>query len=1622
MPRARHRKTSSLAEKIAGPELMKSSRHIYEREPPNYGILAQLIRSFLIVAWFSCCCVCIVVAQVVGLPLYLVKREYFNAYVATTKESFGLAITALTEWSAPTPVRISGDRSVLGQVTLTSNGGIQTRFPDRLVLIANHQVYTDWLYLWWVTYTNQMHGHIYIILKESLKYIPLVGQGMTLYGFIFMARKWMADKPRLQHRLKSLCVRRGDSTPGSPVFDPMWLLIFPEGTNLSIRTKEVSDNYGRKNAIPPFKHELLPRSTGLYFCLQQLKGTVDYVYDCTMGYEGPPKGSYPDSYFTIRSTYLKCRPPRVVNFYWRRFALADIPLDKQEDFEAWLFERWAEKDALLDAFIETGKFPPFEDADLVEMDPNSPDIQTTSGKNHGYVEGEVRLDDEIFLPLPDLLTNFPPVPGVRQTPFARALVMAPFQNGLANGSTGGQDTVPKGAATARFSDIPSAIDIPASTFDSEVEISLQELPDDPTELCTLLDNEKAAKNFWVIIALAYAKQKQIDHAIEILTRGLASLAHGATKEKLSLLGWICWLYLIKSRQAPRVAPEGQLYSEAKTKEFYLQAATATLNEASRLNPAFPPLFLARGVLSILRASLQPPSKPVRPGTVDTSERVESLQQAIKCFDESSKAFGGRNIMAILGRARANYMLGRYGEALEGYQEALVKMPNMRDPDPRIGIGCCLWQLDFKDQAKVAWNRALTLNPDSKAANILLAAYYLHDSSRHSTSDPEFSSLYKTAMTQYTQKAFKLDKEYPMTCATFGSYFLLRKHFPTVEALARKAIELTDVNAIASDGWYLLARKEHTEGDPERALEYYNRSDQARGGADKGYPPAKFGAVQMLVKRKDFDGAKFRLEKIIQQTKNPEAMALLGSLYADEVFAASNSKEDKSAEAKKAISLLESVRTSWKADKKKLTPDESVLLYLSRLYEVSAPEKSMQCLNQVEEMQLAQIPEDERPDDVEGEKAMTEVLRERLAPQLLNNIGCFLYQADKIEQARNMLQTALNACVKAQEREDASDTDAYVTTISYNLARTYEAAGMPNEAKKVYEGLLERHSDYVEANARLTYIALRQSPTDEGPKKMAKLYEAEATNMEVRALFGWYLSKSKRRVANLAEDLEQRHYKHTLQGYDKHDRYALTGMGNLYLLTGRDMRRDGEQDKEKRRKIYEKAVEFFDKALQLDPKNAYAAQGIAIALVDDRKDYSTAVQIFSKVRDTLRDSSVYLNLGHVFAELRQFTKSIENYEISLSKDRARDAQILACLGRVWFLKGKQEQNLSAMKTALEYAERARSVAPDQIHLEFNIAFVQNEIGLLAISLPEAQKTSEEVEEAMNGVTAAIEAFDKIANSKNPPYPRSSLESRATMCRNTIRNQLQRTLQSQKEYEEKNAAKLQQARELRDAEIKRREEEKRKAEEAEKERKRQIAEERQLMIEEAERLTAIRIDEERAREAAEYTTDSETGERYKRQQKKSKGGKRKKKADAEKNRQESEPRNSGSSTEGEEEERSAAPRKRRRLERRGNAKSNKFKSTEIVVESESESENIEVNGDKAGSPPANGNDDEDEDALVQRRRKKTNLRIEDDDDEEEEPKEATPAGDNDDDDLFDEKSPAADEDANKDVEMKGTDEEE
>ena len=60
--------------------------------------------------------------------------------MALTKQSFGLLVTTMTHWWSPTLIRISGDASVAGQIKQRPDGLVEFLFPERLVLIANHQV------------------------------------------------------------------------------------------------------------------------------------------------------------------------------------------------------------------------------------------------------------------------------------------------------------------------------------------------------------------------------------------------------------------------------------------------------------------------------------------------------------------------------------------------------------------------------------------------------------------------------------------------------------------------------------------------------------------------------------------------------------------------------------------------------------------------------------------------------------------------------------------------------------------------------------------------------------------------------------------------------------------------------------------------------------------------------------------------------------------------------------------------------------------------------------------------------------------------------------------------------------------------------------------------------------------------------------------------------------------------------------------------------------------------------------------------------------------------------------------------------------------------------------------
>lgn len=89
---------------------------------------------------------------------------------------------AITVLCAPTSLTITTDSppELSGLVERDARGNlVKINLPDRLVIMANHQAYTDWMYLWILAcYSGHAEG-LTILLKASLKHIPFVGWGMV---------------------------------------------------------------------------------------------------------------------------------------------------------------------------------------------------------------------------------------------------------------------------------------------------------------------------------------------------------------------------------------------------------------------------------------------------------------------------------------------------------------------------------------------------------------------------------------------------------------------------------------------------------------------------------------------------------------------------------------------------------------------------------------------------------------------------------------------------------------------------------------------------------------------------------------------------------------------------------------------------------------------------------------------------------------------------------------------------------------------------------------------------------------------------------------------------------------------------------------------------------------------------------------------------------------------------------------------------------------------------------------------------------------------------------------------------------------------------------------------------
>ncbi len=131
--------------------------------------------------------------------------------------------------------------------------------------------------------------------------------------------------------------------------NPIQLLIFPEGTDLSESNKLKSQQFAGKNGLPRYEYVLNPKTKGFVHCLQELrKGkTQPPVLNLSVGYVGSIAQNEKD--------IAAGRWPTELHFHGHLLAPSELPMD-DVGLEEWLKERWQEKERQLERFYARGQF------------------------------------------------------------------------------------------------------------------------------------------------------------------------------------------------------------------------------------------------------------------------------------------------------------------------------------------------------------------------------------------------------------------------------------------------------------------------------------------------------------------------------------------------------------------------------------------------------------------------------------------------------------------------------------------------------------------------------------------------------------------------------------------------------------------------------------------------------------------------------------------------------------------------------------------------------------------------------------------------------------------------------------------------------------------------------------------------------------------------------------------------------------------------------------------------------------------------------------------------------------------------------------------------------------------
>ncbi|CAH8484612.1 unnamed protein product [Schistosoma haematobium] len=647
----------------------------------------------------------------------------------------------------------------------------------------------------------------------------------------------------------------------------------------------------------------------------------------------------------------------------------------------------------------------------------------------------------------------------------------------------------------------NTIEIPLRGGDEIIELDTDQLPDGE-EVLNILNQEKAPLQIWITVAIAYYKKKLYDDFEKVLEEAYLNAADLQPYHDSDLVRLLDMLANYYGRKAYK--------EKSKDKKNQLIAqATRLFTSADRIDMYDQKHLLGRAFFFIYEGE-------------NWSQADSQLNFVLNQ--------GAPSVPAYLGKACIAFNKKEYRNALGFYRKALRLQPNC-PATVRLGMGHCFFRLGNMEKARLAFKRALDLDPECVGALVGLAVLDLNEKTQESIKQG----------VQKLSRAYNLDSTNPMVLNHLADHFFYKKEYAKVHRLALHAFYNTETESIRAESCYQMARAFHIQENYDNAFQYYYLATQL---ASSTFILPFYGLGQMYLHRNDLEHAAMSFERVLKDNPNNyETLKILGSLYAQ------SNKPDKRTQSKQ---LFKQVTESQPED-------------------VEAWIEYAQLLD----------------NDINGaldaySKALTilENIQLEIAPEILNNIGALHFIKGEYDKSSEFFTRSYDRILEEQRNEEnecggdssgLTNDDYYhglSITVRYNQARLHEAQGRSDLAEEIYKSILLRHPSYIECYLRLGCIA-----RDRGQIRDASIWFKEALDVDQDNPDAWTLIGLLHLNKNEVEQAQKKFDRIIRQPAYRADAFARICLGNIWLTTLHHPIKD--KDKRKRHQ-YENCIKKFSR--------------------------------------------------------------------------------------------------------------------------------------------------------------------------------------------------------------------------------------------------------------------------------------------------------------------------------------------------------------------------------------------------------------------------------------------------------------